>query len=315
MALLTEYVLTPGILNARSYSTEEVAAIRLNNLKDVLLHQGLLRNLRNGGWLETVQHNGFCLHLAGKELLKKIIKQNRLHNFPAVLANNPETDNDWCREALASHSKDCENPLGGIITTAVVGEIYKNNQMVSAIDKLGSASFWDSQKTSVRLNRKMADYIKHLRLLLERSNSIMFIDPHLDPTRPQYRNFIKIVELICERKCMPLIEIHRVCYFGSGTNRKIIAAEEWEKRFKSLFSQICSKAGLKIKVLIWDDFHDRYLISDLMGISVLNGFDESKRNEEPTTWTRLSRNDRDDIQREFDTASHQHKPKGSFLIP
>ena len=315
MALLTEYALTPGIFNVRSYSTEEVAAIRLNNLKDVLLHQGLVRNLRNGGWLETVQHDDFCLHFAGKELLKKIIKQNRLHNFPAVLAHKPETDDDWCCEALASHSKNPDKPLEGVITTASAGENFKKNRMVSAIDKLGSASFWDPQKTSVRLNRKMAEYINHLRLLLERSNSIMFIDPHLDPTRRQYQNFIKIIEVICERTRMPLVEIHRVHYFGSGSKRKMVPTEEWEKKFKNSFSPICSNAGLKIKVLIWDDFHDRYLISDLMGISVLNGFDESKKTEEQTTWTRLSRNVRDDIQREFDTASHQHALVGSFSLP
>ena len=315
MVLLSEYALTPGIFNARSYSTEEVAAIRLNSLKDVLLYQGLVRNLRNGEWLETVQHDDFCLHFAGKELLKKIIKQNRLHNFPAVLANMPKTDNDWCGEALASHSKDAEKPLDGIITTLDVSENYRNNQMVSAIDKLGSASFWDPQNTSVRLNRNLCDYTRHLRLILERSNSIMFIDPHLDPTRTQYQNFIKIIELICNRKYMPLIEIHRVWYFGSGRTTQIIANEEWENRFKSSLSPICNKAGLKIKVLIWDDFHDRYLISDLMGISLLNGFDESRRTEVKTTWSRLSRNDRDDIQREFDTANHQHKLRGSFLLP
>jgi hypothetical protein len=154
MALLSEYALTPEIFNARSYSTEEVAAIRLNNLKDVLLHQGLVRNLRNGGWLETVQHDDFCLHFAGKELLKKIIKQNRLHNFPAVLANRPETDNDWCCEALASHSKDPEKPLEGIITTAGVGENYKNNQMVSAIDKARIGFFLGSAKDICSFKQK-----------------------------------------------------------------------------------------------------------------------------------------------------------------
>lgn len=308
MALLTEYALTPGIFNSSSYSTEEVAAIRLSSLKDVLLNQGLVRNLRNGEWRDTFQHDGNCLHFAGKELLKKIIKQNRLHNSPAVLVARPETEDDWCREALASHNKNLANPLEGVITTATAGDNFKEEKMVSAIDKLGSSSFWNPQNTTVRPYRTISDYIKHLRLILEYSNSIMFIDPHLDPTKRHYRNFKKIIELICERKRMPLplVEIHRVCYFGSGRNTEIIELEKLKNRFSTELGPMCIKAGLDMKVFVWDDFHDRCLISDLVGISMSNGFDESNNSSELTTWTRLDRSGRDDLQREFDVASNQH---------
>lgn len=114
---------------------------------------------------------------------------------------------------------------------------------------------------------------------------------------------------------MPLVEIHRVCNFGSGKNTEIIEPEDWKKRFGEELSPTCIKAGLKIKVFIWDEFHDRYLISDLMGISMPNGFDESKKTLDKTNWSRLSRKGRDDIQREFDTASHQHVKQGSFSLP
>ncbi len=47
-----------------------------------------------------------------------------------------------------------------------------------------------------------------------------------------------------------------------------------------------------------DDFHDRYLISNLTGICLNNGFDTSTA-KDLTTWTKLSSVDREDINKEF----------------
>jgi hypothetical protein len=67
-------------------------------------------------------------------------------------------------------------------------------------------------------------------------------------------------------------------------------------------------------VFVWDDFHDRYLISNLMGISLPNGFDTTRDPNSVTTWTRLGRNERDDIQQEFDEASGHHALRARFTI-
>jgi hypothetical protein len=55
-------------------------------------------------------------------------------------------------------------------------------------------------------------------------------------------------------------------------------------------------AGLSV----WDEVHDRYLITDLVGISLPYGFGTTKAPNAQTTWTRLGRDDRDSVQREFD---------------
>ena len=75
------------------------------------------------------------------------------------------------------------------------------------------------------------------------------------------------------------------------------------------------EVGLRMEVLVWDHFHDRYLISNLVGISLPNGFDTSLDSADVTTWTRLGRDARDDVQREFDVASHRHRLKGRFVVP
>jgi hypothetical protein len=69
-----------------------------------------------------------------------------------------------------------------------------------------------------------------------------------------------------------------------------------------------------VEVLIWDDFHDRYVISNLIGILLSNGFDTTANPASITSWTRLGREDRDDVQREFDPASKRHKLHARFVV-
>lgn len=70
MALLAEYALTPGVFDVTAYTSEEVCGLHLQALKDVLLHEGLVRNLRSGEWAKTFDDSSRSWHQRGKELLK-----------------------------------------------------------------------------------------------------------------------------------------------------------------------------------------------------------------------------------------------------
>ena len=50
-----------------------------------------------------------------------------------------------------------------------------------------------------------------------------------------------------------------------------------ENTFRNEFGPVLSQSNLKAEVFIWDDFHDRYLISNLGGILVPYGFDTSSK--------------------------------------
>lgn len=89
----------------------------------------------------------------------------------------------------------------------------------------------------------------------------------------------------------------------------------FERRFRDGMSANLRAAGLHAEVFIWDDFHDRYLISNLIGVSLPNGFDTTRNPDSITRWTRLGRSDRDDVQREFDPASGRHALRARFTIP
>lgn len=312
MALINEYALTPDVFDSTCYSTDEVCRIYLQHLKEALLQDGLVRNLRDGDWLRVFNGNNRPWHLRGRELLKKLRSQNRLSQAIPALTDVPNNDSDWCREAIASSTG--LTPLSGIVVTDSIVNNFAGNALVASIDRLSGTPWWIGRSPSVRLQRDIISYLDHLELILRCSNSIMFIDPHLDPTKRGYRDFIRLILSTTGRSPAPLIEIHRACYTGSGPARQIIANHEWESRFRQSFAAALRIPRLSVEIFIWDDLHDRYLISNLIGIQMGNGFDTST-SLQPTSWTRLGRAARDDIQREFDPASGRHTLRHRFRVP
>jgi len=311
MALLSEYALTPDVFDSTSYSNDEVCGIRLQDLKEVLLSEGLVRDLRNGDWSILFRDTDRPWHIRGKELLKKLILQKRLRPIVPALGKTPLSDIDWCEEALASHS---QTPLKGVITTQDIAINYQSEPLIECINKLTSAPWWAGRSPSVRLSRTINDYKKHLYLLLNCANSIMFIDPHLDPRLDRYKEFINLIIEMSGRTPAPSIEIHRVCYFDTRDKRDQYNENGWKSIFGSWISDI-QKHNLSVNVFIWDDFHDRYVISNLVGIQVPNGFDTTADISQLTTWTRLGRDVRDDIGSEFEENAYRHNLRHHFSLP
>jgi len=312
MALLAEYALTPDVFDQSFYSSDQVADIYLQTLKEVFLNEGLVRNLHDGEWLRLFSNANRPWHTRGRELLKKLATQKRLNLCGAALAVTPTTDEEWCREALESNASI---PLSGIVSTPTIADIFRNEGLVAPIDKLSSAPWWRGRSPSARFARNISSYMDNLRLILQCANSIMFIDPHLDPKKLQYRDFSTILTSLSGRSVPPLIEIHRVCYTGSGGSRIFPSEAEWKNCFNGDFSASLRSDSLAAEIFIWDDFHDRHIITDIIGISAANGFDTTTDPNNITTWNRLGRVDRDDVQREFDPSSKRHNLKFRFKIP
>ena len=308
MSLLHDYAITPDVFDTNSYTNDEVCAARLETIREAILYEGLVRDLRNGDWGKVFLSDERQWHSRGKELVKKLALQGRLIKYSPMLPDSPRNDVGWCAEALQSHVK---NPYkGGIVSTQSVKNSYTGEILVSRIDRLSNAPWWCTRSSSVRLKRSRADYLTHLDLILRFSNSIQFIDPHLDPAEPRYGAFTDLLKRAGQRSPAPNIEIHRATYNVPGQPGKAY----FESQFASHLKVTLQSVGLGVKVFIWKDFHDRYLVSNLIGISLPNGFDTGGRHIE-TRWSRLDRRDRDDVQREFDPASQRHKLMWQFRIP
>ena len=311
MSLLADYALTPDIFDVDSYSNEDVCRAYLDLIREPMLTEGLVRDLRKGEWRHLFEDKDRSWHPRSKEIIRKLSDQSRLIEFEPVLPNQPADDQSWCAEALGTHQTI---PFkAGVIATKSVKDAYPKERLVARIDRLSSTQWWASRSPSVTLSRTIEDYKNNLDSILRYSNSLLFIDPYLDPTKPRYRDFHELLVHAGNRVPAPLIEIHRVCYEGSGPNRAILEVAQLEANFRHGLESHLRSSELEATVFVWDDFHDRYLISNLIGISLPNGFDTARNSH--TRWARLGRSDRDSVQREFDEASNQHRLHDRFTIP
>ena len=141
----------------------------------------------------------------------------------------------------------------------------------------------------------------------------MVIDPHFDPSERRYRNAVTLLTDAGRRLPAPLIEIHRVAWYGNGGDKRPQLATV-EQAFRPALKTAAASSGLTFQVFLWDDLHDRYLISDLVGITLPYGFGTTTDPNSVTTWSRMGRAERDDVQREFDRASNRHTLQHTFTV-
>lgn len=308
--MLAEYALIPEVFDQVSYSSHEVCDLRLSSLRDCLLTRGVVRNLHDGEWWEYMERQKERWHFRGKEILRKLKLQGRLCYAAAATPTPPADATAWCRDALASHDV---HPIQGIVVDDATHAEFASNRLVAPISRLGQATWWQGDSNSVELRRDSNDYQEVLAPLLRHSNSLMFVDAHLNPTERRYADFGGLLAVCAGRQVKPLIEIHRVLYKGSGPNRHLLSETECRGMFHGI-ARIAQKNGMKIEVFVWNDFHDRFLISNLMGIQMPNGFDVDLGPPGLTRWARLDRKDRDSVQREFDPANRMHTLHYRFTL-
>ena len=311
MALLAEYALTPEVFDTTSYASAQVGGLHLQFLKEVLLQEGLVRDLRHGDWRRVFLDGSRPWHQRGKELLKKLAEQNRLVPFPPARPEAPGSESDWCGEALATHAPPAE--LAGVVVSDALGPQHSSNPLVSSISKLATAAWWAGRSPSLRLPKNLQAYRAALGLVLRHANSIAIIDPHFDPSAGRYRDCVSLLEGAGNRAPRPRIELHRVAWIGTGMDKRE-RCEELEATMRPALAAAATRTGLSFRVFLWNDFHDRYLVSDLLGLSVPYGFDTTRDPHAVTTWTRLGRADKEDVEREFAPEFGRHKLIRSFVV-
>jgi len=301
--MLEEYALVPDVFDPAAYSNPAYADICLAHLKRPLLHEALVRDLRNGAWSRfCVAQAGF--HRLAGEILRKLATANRLHPCPACGPEEPHDAAGWCKESLATSNIQ---PLTGVIAahgTKAEG-LFCRDARVASIEKLAGTNWWRNQE-SHRIRRETNEFLRLIARMLEQANSFMFIDPNLDPAAHNYREFHKLLAPLQSRNPRPLIELHRSVRMGDGHDAEVLTEPQWRDRFRGL-SAVLAPLGLSAQVFLWDDFHDRYLITDIIGVSVPAGFDTTRRPDDITTWSRLSPEDREKWQRWYDPADAVRK--------
>lgn len=307
--MLDEYALVPDIFDQAAYSNPAFIEMCLPHLKEPLLQEALVRDLCDGGWSQYCLQNSGNLHRLCKEILKKLVQNNRLRRYPRQATAAPTSAGDWCQEGLTASGTDT---LTGVISAHATKQNFAANE-VASVEKLTGTSWWQNRSPSVTVDRKTAEYIKVLHRVFLQANSLMFVDPNLDPSSYNYREFHQLLAPIAQRGVKPRIEIHRSFCRGDGKARTFPTEAEWKASFAE-FGNTLNSQQLAAEVFLWDDFHERYLIADVVGVSVPAGFDVTAKIDDWSTWGRLGREDKDKIQRLFDQATRPSSLKWRFAI-
>jgi hypothetical protein len=309
--MLSELALGTEVFRTDEYGDAAFADVCLAQFRAAVFEDFVVRDLRMGGWHAYVLAQEGRLHPKGKELLKKLKSQKRLISHISFRPTDPVTDEEWENEALGTHT---QIPLAGMVFGQQAKTLrHEANPLVACPQKLTSAPFWSSRTCSRRIPRKIGEYRKLLDLVLCHANWLAFIDPHLNPSDRKYRDFHQLLASCARRNPAPLLEIHRVAWMGDGHDRRERSTDH-ERIFRQHLEPQLRQGGVQVRIFLWDDFHDRFLASNLIGLSWSNGFDTSADAASSVTVARLSRSDRDDLQQEFSVNSPKHHLKHQFVI-
>jgi|AntAceMinimDraft_16_1070373.scaffolds.fasta_scaffold02356_3 hypothetical protein len=305
--LLNEFAITPDVFDDEYCNSLDSRDVNFTHLQHRLINDALVRDLHRGEWKKYVLAHMERFKPRLRYLIENLSKNNRFRITEAALPSIPSDDIAWCREAISSHSMD---PLTGIVTSdSLFQKFKKQKSVVSSIENLHNVPWW-MDKQSQRLHRNIDEYLKQLSRLLSHANFIMFIDPHLDPRKNQYGDFSELLKAANRKECPPIIQLHR-----TYPKQSKMTMSQWADIFKNAYSELLIKLGLSVDIFIWDKFHNRYLITDIIGIQLTNGFDTDTDPNAYDTWGRLDSDDRDDVMREHDPACNRHKLQYHFTIP
>ncbi len=299
--LLPEYCLMPSLFDVQSYGKphwedkerREIYKLYFELMIQTLLSEGIIRDLYAGSWSKLVASKNKDL----QKLLKKY--ERRIRPVEKVSDNRPNEDTDWLSEAIESCNR---KPASGIIAPkflidSATPEVRSDAIFaIEAIETLHRSELWKARSCSIRLKKNIDEYLTQLEPILKLSNKILFVDPYLNPKKNQYRDFHRILAAITKRP-RPKIQVHVAQVHDRDRGRQI-TSEEYERDFREVLTQIIQEQGLEIKVFFWDDFHDRYLLSDLLDINLAHGFAIS--GSRPTIWTRVGKKDAISVRDEFD---------------
>jgi hypothetical protein len=297
--MLGRFAITPWALAEGHCSSTAALELGIGCLYDLCRAEGLFTDLREGEWSRSAEAVGPL----AKRFLTFARKERRLIQVSQQLAAAPDNDEEWLWEAQALHGTF---PCRAIITHKDHAAEHADDPIVTSIERLNLSDWWAQRSPAKNIARTTTAYLGALDLVLRHANSLMFIDPHIDPVAENYREFPQLLLAAGAAGRRPLIEIHRASWRLVQGRKDGVSSAQWMADFEP-WSERLVRAGLSATVFLWETMHDRYLITDLVGINVPNGFDIATDPAQTSTWTNPGPAERDRLQKEFDCACGVHR--------
>lgn len=304
--MLSQFAIIPGSFDPALASSPNALDLGIGCLNDLCRAEGLFLDLRAGEWAAALEN----ATTKGKVFLKYARNRHRIVQAPAQLGTEPEDDESWLWEAQAYHQK---SPCRAIIAPNQLAEEYASAKVVTGLEKVNQTDWWVERSASLTIKRRTQDYRSALALVLRHASLLMFIDAYIDPRAPNYEEFPQLLLAAGSNENKPIIQIHRASWRKVGGKIEVQPLAAWIADFDP-WSEKLARTDMKADVFIWEDTHDRYLVSDTISINLPYGFDIGSDGDPPTTWSRIGTKEIERLQLEYEPNCKVHRLVGSFSI-
>lgn len=209
----------------------------------------------------------------------KIVEKLRQKKKTALLKAGREYDPskaDWVANALASHQ---EHPFEGII----VRQKIEDEQAVLVDDVDGDHPVL-ARARSADVPRTAAGISEACSTLLASSNSVDLVDPFFD-LRPNRSNYLDPLRLMLNRYSAGRENLIMRVHYRDHHSRP---PEQILLRNSGVWTQGIIPAGVELHLIAWaakpggEDFHDRFVLTELGGLQVGAGLAATNQNENAT---------------------------------
>lgn len=290
--MIGEFAILPKALRQNSYADPDLARMCLQRLYDCIRNEAVARNLA-GKWAESVRSQS-GLHPCAREILEHLAKAGRLVPDQMTFPYAPGCDQDWLHAALDSHRK---NPLDLIVTRGGMQSERPLPAIASDIKELDRSLWSRNSSGTIRVEPSIDGYFRSLSQIAKLSKRLVIIDPFLNPEEPNYRDFPRLLVKLIELNRGLFVEIH-----VKDKEGKHARMEPFKMALQSI------KWSGELQLHVWDKFHDRYVISNLLGVSMQRGLEfGGAMKGELLVWSRLTPEIREQKLKDVDPKLHERR--------
>lgn len=304
--MLASFAVGPGALDNTRATSPNAFDSGVGCLNDLCQAEGVFLDMRDGAWglaLERASHTA-------REFWAFAQGRRRLIRVAPALPSEPDNDEEWLWEAQALHPN---HSCRAIIAHDGLATQYGDTPVVVSIERLNSAAWWRERSPSMEVPRSTSAYLKVLGLVLRHANLLMFIDANIDPCARNYDEFPQLLLAAGTSHSRPSVQIHRASWRRRRGENVVQPLAQWVEDFAAWGHRL-ARAGRRADVFLWEDVHDRYLVSDMVAINLPYGFDVGRGSAPPTTWSRLGRKDQERLQREYEPGCRLRRFVNQFSI-
>ena len=290
--MLSEFAILPDVMIAHNYEHPDLAKLCLRSLFNSLEKDGVVRDL-SSNWRNELIRSPNHLHPVARELMEFLVKHGRITPDVVSSVDKKNSIEEWLALAVNSHEK---LPLDAIVAKSA--KTVKSAPIVDVTELNGPDWSKKLNTESLHVACSLGGYTNALRKIARLSKQMIIIDPYLYPNSytGNYKQFPDLLVKFATQNKYLHFDIH-------------VKEQKNERVDVDSFMTSLKKSNWKgeLRLFVWSQLHDRFILSNLIGLAMPKGLEILGRKETPRIWTRLSENHRKKIAEEHDPNLQRNK--------